>query len=40
MTISVFPGGEHDFFLKPDTPLARHAYDDAIDFMRSKLAGK
>ncbi|MBN7808714.1 dienelactone hydrolase family protein [Agrobacterium rosae] len=39
-TISVFPGGEHDFFLKPDTPLARNAYNDVINFMRSKLLGK
>ncbi len=40
MTISVFPGGEHDFFLKPDTPLARNAYKDVINFMNSKLLGK
>lgn len=35
--LALYEGGAHDFFLHPDTDLARSAHQDAADFLASRL---
>ncbi|MCE6073363.1 alpha/beta hydrolase [Agrobacterium vitis] len=34
---SIFDGGSHDFFLKPETPLAKQAHERAARFLAEQL---
>ncbi|NSZ16835.1 alpha/beta hydrolase [Agrobacterium vitis] len=35
--LSIFDGGSHDFFLKPETPLAKQAHERAARFLAERL---
>ncbi|NSZ42865.1 hypothetical protein G6L27_08550 [Agrobacterium vitis] len=34
---SIFDSGSHDFFLKPETPLAKQAHERAARFLAEQL---